>query len=121
MTMLSQAETLLQTTFERLNAPSMIGAIIHEGQLQLVLESGDATRASRFRLGTLTQTLTAYAILQHLTPDQLHQPINTYIRLRRSAVIISIGQKYHRSTHPSTDTRSDYILSRDAQSTGQSG
>lgn len=78
--MLSQAETLLQTTFERLNAPSMIGAIIHEGQLQLVLESGDATRASRFRLGTLTQTLTAYAILQHLTPDQLHQPINTWLK-----------------------------------------
>lgn len=79
MTTLQQAETILQNAFEKINAPSMIGAIIHHGQLHYVLESGDATPNSRFRLGTLTQVLTAYAILQHLTPEQLHQPVDNFL------------------------------------------
>lgn len=78
--MSSPAETLIQNTFDTLKAPNMIGAIIHHGQLQYVLETGDATRATPFRLGTLTQALTAYAILQHLTLEQLHQPITTWLK-----------------------------------------
>jgi CubicO group peptidase (beta-lactamase class C family) len=78
--MSSPAEALIQNAFEKINAPSMIGAIIHHGQLQYVLETGDATRTSQFRLGTLTQALTAYAILHHLTPEQRHQPITTWLK-----------------------------------------
>ncbi|TVR24707.1 MAG: class A beta-lactamase-related serine hydrolase [Anaerolineaceae bacterium] len=73
----ARAEAFINAAHERLNAPAMVAALIHEGRLIYTLEAGEApdgtpvTAQTAFRLGALTHALTAYAITRQFAAGAL--------------------------------------------------
>ncbi|MFW5691678.1 MAG: serine hydrolase domain-containing protein, partial [Chloroflexota bacterium] len=78
----TRAEALITQAAGHMRAPGLAAAVIYQGQLALVVEHGSATPEARFRLGPLTQVITALAVLRLAAEGliNLDAPVNSYLQ-----------------------------------------